>query len=356
MDAKTSSNTMSVPPEPARVQQSSIRSFFQPRAPNYTPPPVIHNGPASPTPVPDPSIQPSVSSPPPNNENGSVSTVPKQSTISQIEPSHIQPLRRINALLLPVNYPDSFYRNILDPSTTPSFSRVILWQDGPSNPPKVVGGIVCRLDPSLAPDSTPAAPKYVEGCFDIYVQSLVLLSPYRGHGLAAAALKSVIDTATEQIRVRIAGLFAHVWTENTDALEWYVARGFTKEEPVIPGYYRRLKPDSAWILRKRLSIGDHLSRPSPGAAPKGAPAPSTADAPPAQTSRPPGFSRATSFQDRRPDREWNDLPEDVLGGSLLKPPSEFASKEGSTASSRSSSRSAPRKKKERLYPAAAFGS
>ena len=78
-------------------------------------------------------------------------------------------------------------------------------------------------------------------------------------GLAAAALKSVVDAATEQVRVKIAGLYAHVWTENVEALEWYAARGFKKEEPVISGYYKRLTPDSAWILRRKLGVGDHLA-------------------------------------------------------------------------------------------------
>jgi len=71
--------------------------------------------------------------------------------------------------------------------------------------------------------------------------------------------------------------------------------------------------------------------------------------------RPDGLVHARSFQDRGPEREWNDLPEDVLGNAnatgsgFLKPKVE----EGSAASSRSSSRSG---KKKRVYPAAAFGS
>lgn len=348
------SKTISVPPPAARVQQSSIRSFFQPQTPNYTPPPTVQNTPKL-TAAPTPPTQNLESSPIPSN-NETTLAIPQQATISLIDFSHIQPLRRINSLLLPVNYPDSFYQKVIDPNTTPSFSRVILWQDGPSNPAKVVGGIICRLDPSLAPDSTPNAPKYIEGASDIYVQSLVLLSPYRGHGLAAAALKSVIDAATEQIRVRIAGLYAHVWTDNTEALKWYAARGFKKEEAVINGYYKRLKPDSAWILRRLLSVGDHLSHAAAALLEETSlenTAPSKPLTPP---SRPQGMPHTASFQDRRPDREWNDLPEDVLGSSLLKPLSSAASKDGSAASSRSSSRSAPKKKKERLYPTAAFGS
>lgn len=368
MDGNGLSKTTSVPPAPppARVQQSSIRSFFQPRTPNYTAPPSAQNGQAITTPSSNTTLIPSPNqavSPSPLKLSNGPTTTPQQATISPFDPSHIQPLRRINSLLLPINYPDSFYNKILDPSSTPSFSRVILWQDDPSNAPKVVGGIVCRLDPSLAPDSTPAAPKFVDSVCDIYVQSLVLLSPYRGRGLAAAALKSVIDAATEQIRFKIAGLYAHVWTENTEALEWYAARGFKKEEPAINGYYKRLKPESAWILRRRLSVGDHLSHSSPS--PSSSPAPSKENVNPTATAspkalptqtRPPAMPHAASFQDRRPDREWNDLPEDVLGASLLKPPSGSSTRDGSAASSRSSSRSGTKRKKERLYPAAAFGS
>lgn len=64
-------------------------------------------------------------------------------------------------------------------------------------------------------------------------------------------------------------------------------------------------------------------------------------------------TKARSFQDKGPEREWNDLPEEVM----LKPPSHLGSKEGSAASSRSSSRSGidRREKKKRVYPAAAFG-
>ena len=369
MDTNGPSKAMSVPPAPlppVRVQQSSIRSFFHPRTPNYTAPPTAQNSQlttASSISPPIPSSQTQASSPPPSN-NGATAAIPEQATISHVDPSHIQPLRRINSLLLPINYPDSFYHKILDPSSAPSFSRVILWQDDPSHPPKVIGGIVCRVDPSLAPDSTPTVPKYVEGVCDIYVQSLALLSPYRSHGLAAAALKSVIDSATAQIRVKIAGLYAHVWTENAEALEWYAARGFKKEEPVINGYYKRLKPDSAWILRRRLGVGDHLFQ-LPSSPQRSAPAPLKENVSPATTAppkalptqtRPPAMTHAASFQDRRPDREWNDLPEDVLDASLLKPPSGVNSNEGSATSSRSSSRSGTKKKKERLYPAAAFGS
>ena len=176
-------------------------------------------------------------------------------------------------------------------------------------------------------------------------------------------MREVIESATTQKDVTIASLYAHVWTENEEALQWYGARGFKREEPILHGYYRRLKPDTAWILRRRLMPTDHLVNTSlPVQATQSAiqaqvPTTSTPP-PPVATSRPPGLPHARSFQERGPDREWNDLPEDVLGGALLKPPSQLGSREGSVTSSRSSSRSGldSKAKKKRVYPAAAFGS
>ncbi|KAH9224639.1 hypothetical protein DL95DRAFT_322631 [Leptodontidium sp. 2 PMI_412] len=358
--------------------QPSIRSFFQPRQPSYTPPPgslttkLPSSNPSPLTTQTPPSLTPPVSSntskpiptptPPPIPKP---STIPPQATISQIQQEHIQPLRRINALLLPISYPDSFYHKILlpdppTPSPPKSFSRSILWTDPTSQETKVVGGVICRVDPSLSPESTPQNPSYTPDTHDIYIQSLCLLSPYRGKGLVAAVLNEVIEAAVSQNELRIESLYAHVWTQNEEALEWYAARGFRREEPVLRGYYRRLNPDTAYIFRRRLVPSDHLNGSSQAQSQptKQTTAPISQPPTPTTGGRPPIQGHARSFQDRGPEREWNDLPEDVLGGTLLKPPSALASREGSAPSSRSSSRSGAegKGKKKRVYPAAAFGS
>jgi N-alpha-acetyltransferase 50 len=333
--------------------QASIRSFFLPHTPSYTPPPVPLGAPTTP--------RDQISSSQSGSNTARDFLMPLQANVSPITHDHIQPLRRINSLLLPINYPDSFYHKILDPSPI-SLSRVILWTEPHSKETKVVGGIVCRLDPSLAPGSA----QILEGSYDVYLQSLVLLSPYREKGLAAAALRSVIEAATQQDGIRIRELYAHVWTENTEALEWYAARGFQRDEQVINGYYKRLKPETAWILRRKLVPSDHLPQsstgqhtflPTPPALSKSTSTPPQSITPPGTANpRPDNLSHTKSFQDRRPDMEWNDLPEDVLSSSLLKAP---GSGEGSSASSRSTSRSrldGKGRKKGRSYPAAAFDS
>lgn len=341
--------------------QPPIHPFFQPRRPQAPPPSRSLSKTELPTATylpPAPRISENQSDVPrsiPTNP----STLPAAAAISQVHKDHVQPLRRINSLLLPISYPDSFYKKILTPES--SFSRVITWQDSNTSTPKVIGGIVCRIDPALAPTSTAQAPAYEPGVHDVYIASLALLSPYRGKGLVASVLDQVIEAATTQQELRIGSLYAHVWTQNEEALQWYAARGFKKEGSVIQGYYRRLNPGTAWIFRRRLNPSDHLQHsfqtaqapalPAQGSVPAPQPPPPT----PAQgltVNRPAPPAHARSFQERGPDREWNDLPDEVLH----KARSVLAYQEGSAASSRSSSKSATdRGKKKRVYPTAAYG-
>jgi N-alpha-acetyltransferase 50 len=357
------------------MSQSSILSFFLPRSPNYTASPSAgkSNGAISGTPTSTPktstSLQAPIESPSPAIASSSISTsnLPSQASISPVCETHIQPLKRINSLLLPINYPDSFYHKILDPNSSPNFSRVILWQDAPSKSspiptaePKVVGGIVCRLDQDATSQTS-----------SIYIQSLALLSPYRSYGLATTALNAIIQSVIQgpQTNFPITSLYAHVWSENKDGLKWYEARGFTREEPVVQDYYRKLKPNSAWILRRAISPRDYLQhKQPPTSAPSNNQSNSTIDGVQNRTSAKPSSSPSrsparptASYQTTGPGHEWNDLPEDILlkpsaSSSSLRPNPylKTPSPADSAASSRSSSRTPMGGRKKRAYPAAAF--
>ncbi|KAK3310969.1 uncharacterized protein B0T15DRAFT_520004 [Chaetomium strumarium] len=443
----------------SRAQQSSIRSFFQPRrqsestAPASSAPPTAtsnNNGathPRSPPPLPPTSearqqyvgakpVQIPVTLPP----DGvpvlpSPPSLPSGATIVPLAEQHISALRRINSLLLPVPYPDSFYTKALEPLASGLFSRAILWQDSDADPPKVVGGLICRLEPNLFVDpqghplpqsNPPSVPHNTANfAFDtpyhaIYIQSLVLLSPYRSLGLAAAALEHIIASAAllpaagSSIDART--IYAHVWTENEEGLKWYEARGFSRDAEPVKGYYFKLRPDTAWVVRRQIgpssilnSLSTHTraqtaSQPTeapivPGVSAPSSPAPrsgtvlsSVVNLPPIKPSPPPPSSlhpptaategvstsgpprragastspapssvssSSISFQKARPETEWNDLPPDmVISGrrsnqQLLPPNNNGNGSSGSGASSRSSS--AARERKKRAYPSAAFG-
>lgn len=464
----------------SRAQQSSIRSFFTPRRlPEYAAPPSSSNAPPTntnvdvqltsstppaPPPAPPPPSALASSSPSPAGPSSTPITItlppngvpvlpappslPSGATVVPLAEDHIPALRRINSLLLPVAYPDSFYAKALDLAVSGLFSRAILWQDSASDTPKVIGGLICRLEPNLFLDSQgqalahPAALPHPHKAPNvsvadtpyhaIYIQSLTLLSPYRSLGLAAAALEHIIATAVllpaAGSNVDARTVYAHVWTENEEGLKWYESRGFTREgaEPV-KGYYFKLRPDSAWVVRRHIGPaaninGTHapesvsnttavtppsgpVSQPvlvaavnlppinaAPPSATPVAAAPSNGKlAPPPRRSpttlspSPAGSASSLSFQNARPQTEWNDLPADMVstaaaprsnnpssGGSSsqqhLSPPPPIslvgsaglggngppAAASGSNASSRSSSTTG-RKKRERTYPSAAFG-
>ncbi|KAF5873291.1 putative gnat family protein [Botrytis fragariae] len=380
-------------PPPPHPQQPTIRSFFQPKQPTYTPPPGTTpittsdshenrngnagqeipppqpaSGPPSSTNAPLPPVTTATTATPDSLQSSSASSsqqLPRGYKIETPQDHHIQPLRRINALLLPIPYPDAFYHAITSPPSPSipislSFSRVVTYTPDSHSEPKVIGSIICRIDPS--PPSSPYA-QPPANTYSIYLQSLTLLSPYRTLGLATALLNSVIESATSSrmpIGVRIEGLYAHVWVDNQEALEWYTKRGFEKGE-LVEGYYRRLRPQDAFVFRRRFSVQDHISRqPQTNPTPvlnliQNATAKSTPPPPPPMSTatRPPPSKHTTSFQDRRPEREWNDLPEEVF----LRPRAQAdeQSKESSRSSSRSGASGSGGKKK-RSYPAAAFGS
>ncbi|KAK0733725.1 hypothetical protein B0T26DRAFT_633278 [Lasiosphaeria miniovina] len=418
----------------SRTHQHSIRSFFQPRRPSelgappssslVAPPPKPNNEVMGSPTTPSPPLPPPPTSPRPNLAQyqhpaspklpaslfpvsleaagvpvlPSPPSIPSQATIVPVAEQHISALRRINSLLLPVSYPDSFYAKALEPLASGLFSRAILWQDdnGAASEPKVIGGVICRLEPNpffdesgqpqapLPPSRqlpTQGAPSLNSPFHAIYIQSLALLSPYRSLGLAAAALEHIVTSATilpaAGLNIDVRTIYAHVWTENEDGLKWYQARRFAPEgrEP-LKGYYFKLRPDTAWVVRRDIGPGAQplpqvaysgSSLPSSGVqAPGGSYGSTVAEAvnlpPPVRPSAavtPSSLSGSSfSFQNSRPDVEWNDLPADMVaaasasngpGRSKFSPPSAPAS----GASSRSSSTA--RKKKERAYPSAAFG-
>ncbi|KAK1238587.1 hypothetical protein MKX07_004163 [Trichoderma sp. CBMAI-0711] len=386
------------PPSSKQQQQQSLST------PPPPPPPQSQSSPS-------PDLPPQSAIPPPPTQSTSTTTtttttttstpsttpsrnprLPPEASIRPITPADITALRRLNSLLLPVSYPEAFYSRAADP-VTGRFSRLICWSHnntaGHDDDPKPVGGIVCRVEPDIPLHAAAAAEGTrppVQQQQNIYIQSLCLLSPYRSLGLVAAALDDVLAAAIADPALNVASVTAHVWTENEEGLHWYEARGFRKQEPAIKGYYLKLRPDSAWLVSK--PVGASVLSALPSTSSTSTSAASTSAVSISATPPPPASSRADisgttaavmslppmstttaaaaaqgplrpsarvasgkSFQNQRPETEWNDLPAD-MAPSLLVPPRN-GSEPGSGASSRSSS--TVRRKKDRAYPAAAFG-
>ena len=116
----------------------------------------------------------------------------------------------------------------------------MFWDGGIS----IVGGIRARWDaPEIPPDdATKRGGK-------IYLMTICVLSPFRRLGVASALLEDVLQTAEAW---GVDEVFAHVWQENEDALGWYRKRGFMVDEGIVEGYYRKLRPNGARVVRLRI--------------------------------------------------------------------------------------------------------
>ena len=137
----------------------------------------------------------------------------------------------------------------------------------------VIGGIRCRLErvqpaslpcPCAAParaalESSPSgfpSSSTTTATTQIYIQTLTLLAPYRNLSIASALLGAIVEAGIAQYGAT--SIYAHVWEANDEALDWYRRRGFEIGELVL-GYYRRLKPDGARLVRRRLGVQDFLA-------------------------------------------------------------------------------------------------
>ena len=218
--------------------------------------------------------------------------------IEPITPETAPAFRRIIGLLLPIRYPDKFFAESVANATSSSLARVALWHQGISKRKQddasavgqarlqgsvssqspsstlniteqkdtlrtVVGGIQCRIEqlPCHPSQSTSSDnPSKLAGVKSYcYIQTLALLSTYRSKGIAAALLEVIIRTlCTEHCYAGTTSIYAHVWEEHQEALEWYIRRGFQVQEGVLKGYYRRLKPDGARVVWRDIGVNDHL--------------------------------------------------------------------------------------------------
>ncbi|RMZ71045.1 hypothetical protein GMOD_00005541 [Pyrenophora seminiperda CCB06] len=160
---------------------------------------------------------------------------------------HLLPaFKRLLNLTLPISYPDAFFKETM---TEPhhGITLAAVWHSSPNNhdstssPEKLqlVGAVRCRLLPSS----------------QLYISTIGVLAPYRSHGIAMHLLQAIVKKATELHNVR--SVVAHVWEANEEGMEWYKKRKFEildKDE----GYYRKLRPQGAFLVRKWIGVGDLL--------------------------------------------------------------------------------------------------
>lgn len=83
----------------------------------------------------------------------------------------------------------------------------------------------------------------------------MLLAPYRHLGIATHLLSTLLAQARER-EPGLGAVWAHVWEASEEALAWYLKRGFVVEGEVVRGYYRRLSPGGARVVK--MALGEEV--------------------------------------------------------------------------------------------------
>ena len=191
--------------------------------------------------------------------------LPANIELAAVTAGTLAAFRRLNALLLPVPYPDKFYNETLNDPVAASISLVALWHDTARDgkrlgTSRVVGGIRCRLlaHPPAQAQPAHASKDTAESCEStpaLYISTIGVLAPFRHLGIASALLQSVVRHAIRDYGV--ASITAHVWEANDEGRKWYQKMSF-HEVRFEQNYYRRLKPPGAWTVERDVGVLDML--------------------------------------------------------------------------------------------------
>ncbi|KAK6526676.1 hypothetical protein TWF281_009879 [Arthrobotrys megalospora] len=203
-----------------------------------------------------------------------IASLPPNVSIRAPTKVNVHLLKRINSLLLPVSYPENFYREILQNPESEALTRLAFYDE------ECVGGIRCRLETAaeyqtglerLNTMDTHGGSKILKAVADhrangsdsgsenhpkskIYIMTLAVLSPYRSLSIGSHLLDYILSTAAKEPTIDADLAYAHVWVANDGALEFYRKQGFEVDSgPIVRDYYRRLEPRDARLVFRRIT-------------------------------------------------------------------------------------------------------
>jgi len=164
-------------------------------------------------------------------------------SLAPLTPNNVGTVRKLNAVLFPIRYSESFYHNIVQPEAEP-YCQLAYYRDIP------VGVICCRIEK-------------VDGSSDakIYCMTMGVLAPYRHRRVASTALTHVLDwahttnsanTKPSASKPRFTTMYLHVQVNNDGARKFYEHHGF-KMTGIEDKYYKKIEPREAWILELDLT-------------------------------------------------------------------------------------------------------
>ena len=158
-------------------------------------------------------------------------------SLRPIDENNVGTLRVLNRAILPVQYKNKFYRDILQ---VPEELRKMAYHDA-----SVVGAVCCRVEQSNSEEEAPDK---------LYIMTLGVLAAYRNLGVGSKLLKHILLTAAKM--PDIGQIYLHMHTQNVDGLRFYKRFGFQITK-TIKGYYtNRVVPPDCHVLTKENAVAD----------------------------------------------------------------------------------------------------
>jgi len=178
----------------------------------------------------------------PERDNTQKARVVAKITLSPLTLNNLGTVRKLNSVLFPIRYSESFYHNIVQPESEP-YCQLAYYRDIP------VGVICCRVEKIGGTSEA-----------KIYCMTMGVLAPYRHRRVASTALTHVLDwahnantsnTKPTASKPRYTTMYLHVQINNDSARKFYEHHGF-KVTSVEEKYYKKIEPREAWILELDL--------------------------------------------------------------------------------------------------------
>ncbi|KAJ4460878.1 putative acetyltransferase; GNAT family protein [Paratrimastix pyriformis] len=159
---------------------------------------------------------------------------------------NIEQLRKLNIACFPVRYGEQFYRDVV--KRDPKLTILAYYADN------LIGAIGCRVEENK-----------------LYIMTLCVLKPYRRMHIGRILLEKMLEVAAAD--ESLTEMYLNVQTSNECAMAFYSQFGFEKDAE-IRNYYRRLEPNSCFVLTKDLvAFRQQRAAAAAVAAPIAAPAP-----------------------------------------------------------------------------------
>jgi ribosomal-protein-alanine N-acetyltransferase len=148
--------------------------------------------------------------------------------VKRTNKENISDLRRINEIVLPVNYAKKVYDQIVHFNR---FSYIVYDGDRP------IAAVGCRLEEK-------DLSKY-----KLNIMTLSVLEEYRRQGIGTALVKLIV--ASCKGITKIAEVYLNVQISNLEAVKLYESLGFAVTHR-IENYYKKLEPSACYMLNKKL--------------------------------------------------------------------------------------------------------